>query len=196
MQSGSLLHIARGMVLMTEVDAWQDWAMAVGIEAAYIVAELAVVLAATDRTRRQVVRWAGPFTAVAMAVSALLNALAFAEHFTGWAKAVPVLIGIMMPVAIYTLTGWPCRSTSTATPEGGGMWVCRRAVALAGGGARVMTSPCRSRCPTLSCGRGCRIETARQDGVWSRRASMAMPDRRAYSAAVADGDMTTALGGL
>ena len=42
------------MCLITLVDAWQGWAMAIGIEAAYIVAELAMIFAATDKTRRQV----------------------------------------------------------------------------------------------------------------------------------------------
>ena len=78
--------------------------MAIGIEAAHIVADLAVVFAATDKTRRQVARWAGPFTIAAMVMSALLNAFAFAEHVSAMAKAVSVLLGSMMPVAIYTLT--------------------------------------------------------------------------------------------
>ena len=37
-------------------------------------------------------------------MSALLKVIAFTQHLSGMAKAFSVLIGVMMPVAIYTLT--------------------------------------------------------------------------------------------
>ena len=53
---------------------------------------------------RQIAGWAGPATVAAMLMSALLNAFTFAEHVAGLAKAISALLGVMMPVAIYTLT--------------------------------------------------------------------------------------------
>ncbi len=161
-----LSHIARGVCLITLVDAWQGWAMAVGIEAAYIVAELAVIFAATDKTRRQVARWAGPFTVVAMVMSALLNAFAFAEHVAGLAKAVPMLIGVMMPVAINTLTSSPSRSTSTATDKA--RHAKRELPAIGGDRATAGLHPSRGgafRLPARRLAAGLRATAARCNGT-------------------------------
>lgn len=100
----SLTDSARGVELTTGFPAWKGWLLALGIEASYIAAELAKMFAATPSVRRQVSRLATPYGVVTMGMSAALNGLAFSEHADGLAKALPAMVGVLMPVGIFVLS--------------------------------------------------------------------------------------------
>src|SRR5258708_28025066 len=55
----SLSHLAHGITIVTGAEAWEAWAMAIGIDLGFVALELSQ-LAVNDKLRRQVSRFARP----------------------------------------------------------------------------------------------------------------------------------------
>lgn len=112
----SLSHLAEGVQLVTGCDHWSAWAMAVGIDLAFVALEVALLLS-PEELRPSVATYASPAIKGTQILSALMNALAFASHATGTLKlpgltpdfALPmiypaVVLGIAIPMLIFALT--------------------------------------------------------------------------------------------
>jgi len=78
----SLSHLAAGIALVTGAGPVVGWAMAVGVDASFVALELAVLAAPPDK-RAAVSAYAAPAIVGSLAVSAAMNAFAFAAHASG-----------------------------------------------------------------------------------------------------------------
>jgi hypothetical protein len=100
----SLKHLASGIAGVTGCDAWEGWAMAVGIDLGFVALELAQ-LSVGDRVRRQIARFARPAIIGTLAGSATMNAVAFgAQAANPCLMAAGIALGIAIPSLIYALT--------------------------------------------------------------------------------------------
>jgi hypothetical protein len=72
----SLSHLAQGIGLVTHADAWEAWAMAVGIDLGFVALELSQLTTVSDRVRQQVSRFARPAIWGTLAGSAAMNSFA------------------------------------------------------------------------------------------------------------------------
>jgi hypothetical protein len=100
----SLSHLAHGITIVTGAEAWEAWAMAVGIDLGFVALELSQ-LAISDKVRRQVSRFARPAILGTLAGSAAMNAFAFAaQTINPWMMAAAVTLGVAIPALIYSLT--------------------------------------------------------------------------------------------
>ena len=101
----SLSHLASGVQLLTQSGAPAAWAMAVGFDLSFVGLELSQLCAATAQGRREVTRFAGPAVKATMAVSAMMNAYAFASSSPDIpSAAAAVALGVSIPALIYVLT--------------------------------------------------------------------------------------------
>jgi hypothetical protein len=101
----SLSHLATGIQRLTGCDTISAWAMASGIDLAFISLELAMISIVTESLRRQVARFAVPAVNGTLLVSASTNAFVFAALATTWPfMAAASLLGISIPALIYVLT--------------------------------------------------------------------------------------------
>lgn len=100
----SLSHLAAGIELVTGGHGWESWAMAIGIDCGFVALELGQIAAFTEKVKRTVARFARPTILATMLGSAALNALAFAWLASGWMIAPAVILGVAVPVMIYSLT--------------------------------------------------------------------------------------------
>jgi hypothetical protein len=101
----SLSHLAHGIQLVTASTPWESWAMAVGIDLGFITAELAQVMATTDKIRKVIGRYARPAILGTLFGSACMNAFAFASQAHGWPMlASAVALGVAIPALIYATT--------------------------------------------------------------------------------------------
>jgi len=101
----SLSHLASGVQLLTQSHAPAAWAMAIGFDLSFVGLELSQLCAATAQGRRDVTRFAGPAVKATMAVSAMMNAYAFASSSPNIpSAAAAVALGVSIPALIYVLT--------------------------------------------------------------------------------------------
>lgn len=99
----SLAHLASGIAIVTNAHAWEAWALAVGIDMGFIGLEFAGLAAANARTRNAIARWHWAVL-VLIALSAVLNAFAFAWQAVGWMRIPAVALGVAVPTFVYVLT--------------------------------------------------------------------------------------------
>jgi hypothetical protein len=112
----SLSHLADGVRIVTGCDHAPAWAMAIGIDLAFVALEVAILLS-PEELRASVGTYASPAIKGTLILSALMNALAFASHATGTlalpglapSLALPmiypaIVLGIAIPTLIYALT--------------------------------------------------------------------------------------------
>lgn len=102
----SLSHLAHGIGLVTGAGAWERWAMAAGIDLGFVALEMSQLCAATEAVRRSVARYAAPAIIGTLAISAGLNALAFASQALAGSPAMYAAagLGIVVPAMIYALS--------------------------------------------------------------------------------------------
>ncbi|MFG1300706.1 hypothetical protein V5F49_13000 [Xanthobacter sp. V3C-3] len=102
----SLSHLAHGIGLLTGADWLERGAMAVGIDLGFVALEMSQLCAATEAVRRSVARYALPAIVGTLAVSAGLNALAFASQAPLWTFQMyaAAALGVAVPAMIYALS--------------------------------------------------------------------------------------------
>ncbi|WP_234053621.1 MULTISPECIES: hypothetical protein [unclassified Xanthobacter] len=102
----SLSHLAHGIGLVTGAGSWERWAMAAGIDLGFVALEMSQLCAATEAVRRSVARYAAPAIVGTLAISAALNALAFAAAAIPGSPAMYAAagLGIVVPALIYALS--------------------------------------------------------------------------------------------
>jgi hypothetical protein len=98
----SLTHLASGVSILTGSDAWSGWAMAVGVDAGFIVLEIAM-LVASEPVRAEVTRWANPAIIGTLMTSAAMNGFAFGSHSTGWMLWPAIGLGVAIPLMVLAL---------------------------------------------------------------------------------------------
>ena len=103
--SVSLKHQAHGVTIIADAPLWEGAAMAIGIEVGYVSMELSQILAATEKVRKHVAKFAKPAILATMLGSALLNTYAFTEHATSyWTMGAGAVFGFAIPALVYVLT--------------------------------------------------------------------------------------------
>lgn len=102
----SLTHLTHGIGLVTGADFWERGAMAVGIDLGFVALEMSQLCAATEAVRRSVARYAAPAIVATLAISAGLNALAFASQAPAgsFAMFAAAGLGVLVPAMIYALS--------------------------------------------------------------------------------------------
>lgn len=101
----SLSHLADGVQLLTQSDMAHSYAMAVGIDLGFIGLELAQICTVAESLRKVVNKFACPAVKVTLAMSAMMNAYAFAAHSPNYVFAVAAAaLGVSIPALIYVLT--------------------------------------------------------------------------------------------
>jgi hypothetical protein len=93
----SFTHLATGTELVTSCDAWAGWAMAAGIDLGFGTLEVATIIAPIPA----VTKWAKPLILATLALSATMNAFAFAQNAEGWKLGAAIVLGGMIPALIY-----------------------------------------------------------------------------------------------
>ena len=99
----SLSHLAEGVQLVTGSQPASAWSMAIGIDLGFVALELAI-LAAPASTRPAVHQYAAPAIVGTLAVSAAMNAFAFASHAQGLMLYPAIGLGCAIPALIFALT--------------------------------------------------------------------------------------------
>jgi hypothetical protein len=100
----SLNHLASGIATMTHCPCWQSWAMAIGVDCAFVSLELAQ-LTISDKLRARLASCFRPAIIGTLAWSAGLNALAFAGESTSpIMQAAAIALGLSIPALVYALT--------------------------------------------------------------------------------------------
>jgi len=100
----SLDHLAQGVSLITGAHGWQPWAMASGVDLAYVGLEVAG-LCATDRAANRIAKLRTWSLMATMGGSALLNALAFATNATTVPYQIgAAILGLAIPALVFVLT--------------------------------------------------------------------------------------------
>jgi hypothetical protein len=99
----SLSHLAEGVQLVTGSGTAAAWSMAVGIDLAFVALEVAL-LVSPDDIRPAVSRYASPAIVGTLAVSAAMNAFAFASHAQGLMIYPAIGLGFAVPALIFALT--------------------------------------------------------------------------------------------
>lgn len=101
----SLSHLAHGIGLVTHADAWEAWAMAVGIDLGFVALELSQLATVSDKVRQQVSRFARPAIWGTLAGSAAMNSFAFAAQAEGPVMmSAAIALGVAVPALVYALT--------------------------------------------------------------------------------------------
>lgn len=100
----SLNHLASGIETMTHCPAWQSWAMAIGVDVAFVSLELAQ-LTITDKLRHKLRNYFRPAIIGTLAWSAVLNAMAFAgQADSPLMQGLCIALGLSIPALVYGLT--------------------------------------------------------------------------------------------
>lgn len=101
----SLSHLAHGFGIVTSDFGWQSWAMAVGVDLGFVSLEAAELCSSHESIRKRVRKYTRPTIIGTIALSAVMNAIAFAEHAVNdgrWGMAAfAAVLGIAVPVLIY-----------------------------------------------------------------------------------------------
>jgi hypothetical protein len=100
----SLAHLASGIKLVTQCPLWEAWALALGIDIAFVAMEMASLAAATERVRREIGPWTKTGIVATLLLSAALNALAFAAQAVGWLVPAAALLGLFVPALVFALS--------------------------------------------------------------------------------------------
>jgi hypothetical protein len=101
----SLIHLARGVQIVTGCERWEATAMAIGLDLLIVGLECAMVVTAGTRAYKPVARFANPALIVAFLWSAGLNAFAFsAASAVLWMTVVAATLGASIPALIYAGT--------------------------------------------------------------------------------------------
>ena len=100
----SLNHLASGIATMTHCPSWQSWAMAIGVDCAFVTLEVAQ-LTIGDKLRAKLASLFRPAIVGTLAWSAGLNALAFAGETTSpIMQGAAIALGLSIPALVYALT--------------------------------------------------------------------------------------------
>lgn len=100
----SLNHLASGIASLTHCQGTQSWAMAVGVDIAFVSLELAQ-LTITDKLRTKLKNYFRPAIIGTLAWSAVLNAMAFANGTSGIIEqGLSIALGLSIPALVYVLT--------------------------------------------------------------------------------------------
>jgi len=101
----SLSHLAHGIQIVTGTDqAWEAWAMAIGVDLGFVALELAQIAITTKTLEKRVARYTKPAIAGTIIGSALMNAFAFAAQASGYMAVAAVALGVAIPTLVYALT--------------------------------------------------------------------------------------------
>lgn len=100
----SLKHLSHGVEIVTGVDAWESWAMAIGIDLSFIALEVAQLCCSTETLRKEIEKWTKPSIVGTMIGSAAMNAFAFGMAANGLWIIPAVTLGLAIPTLIYILT--------------------------------------------------------------------------------------------
>ena len=100
----SLTHLAHGIEIVTNCPTWEGWAMGIVVDCGFIGLEMAQVMAATEKVRTQIKRWAPKAVAGMLVGSACMNAFAFVSGAVGWMQIPAVIMGVAIPAFLYALT--------------------------------------------------------------------------------------------
>jgi hypothetical protein len=100
----SLSHLAHGVQLLTSCPLWESWAMAAGLDLAFLGCEIGLLASATDRVRKEIAGYCRMAIGGTMLVSAGLNGLAFGAVATGWFLYPAIGLGVSVPGLIYLLS--------------------------------------------------------------------------------------------
>lgn len=97
----SLSHLAHGTQLVTQCNTSDAWLMAIGIDAGFVALECAG-LAAPDLAKSW---WLKAPVAWCLAISAIMNAVAFTEHANGPLMITgAIALGVTIPAMIFAGT--------------------------------------------------------------------------------------------
>jgi hypothetical protein len=97
--------LAAGVETVTHSEPWSAWFMAIGIDLGFIGMELASIVAMGEKVKRQVERYAKPAIATMLALSATMNASAFASGADNLGMQIGgCVLGVAIPAWIYALT--------------------------------------------------------------------------------------------
>lgn len=99
----SLSHLAEGVEVVTGSGPATAWPMAAGIDLGFVALEIAL-LVTPDELRPTVSRYASPAIAGTLAVSAAMNAFAFAANANGLMIYPAIALGCAIPALIFALT--------------------------------------------------------------------------------------------
>ena len=100
----SLMHLSKGIALVTGAPTWEALAMAIGIDLGFVALELAMLVETDPKRQHAAERWARPAIMGTLAFSALLNALAFTWAATGWMVYPAAALGLAVPAMVYAMT--------------------------------------------------------------------------------------------
>ena len=98
----SLHHLASGIVAITGAPFWEGLLLAIGVDAGLVAAE-ASMLCAGPAALRAIRRWAVATISGTVAMSMLLNALAFSANATGPMFYAAIFFGAAVPLLIFAL---------------------------------------------------------------------------------------------
>jgi len=98
----SLSHLASGVAIAGSGER-DSWLMAIGIDMGFVALELALLVTPAT-TRPAVARYASPAIVGTLAISAAMNAFAFASHAQGLMIFPAIVLGFAVPALVYALT--------------------------------------------------------------------------------------------
>lgn len=100
----SLSHLANGIELVTNSHSFEAWSMAVGIDLGFVSLELAQIMCAGEKLRKQISRFTKPAIVGTLVGSAAMNAFAFAAQSSGWMMYAAAALGLSIPALIFAMT--------------------------------------------------------------------------------------------
>jgi hypothetical protein len=99
----SLAHLSTGIELITHCHSWEAIALALGVDAAMVCCE-AAILVSGPTALKAIKRWASGTILCTVVSSAGLNSLAFAQTADGVMMFAAIAAGCAVPALIYALT--------------------------------------------------------------------------------------------
>ena len=99
----SLSHLAEGVQIVTGSGTATSWSMAAGIDLGFVALEIAMLVTKGD-IRAEISRYASPAIVGTLAISAAMNAFAFASKAEGFMILPASALGCAIPALIYALT--------------------------------------------------------------------------------------------
>lgn len=101
----SLSHLAHGIVIVTNAESWEAWAMAIGVDLSFVILELSTLFTATEIDREKIKQYVNSAIVGTLVFSAAFNAFAFSALAEGTImQIVAAALGIAIPALIYILT--------------------------------------------------------------------------------------------
>jgi hypothetical protein len=99
----SLVHLSTGIELITKCHRWEAIALALGVDAAMVCCEAALLVSGVS-VLKAIKRWASGTIICTVVASAGLNSLAFAQTAEGVMLYAAIAAGCAVPALIYSLT--------------------------------------------------------------------------------------------